>query len=71
MCSGIENEIYLMLDCPVYKDLRDKLFLGILGTEEINLSFTNLYEKLRILFTQESLKSHQLLGDCLSGNLKW
>ena len=60
-----------MLDCPVYKDLRDKLFLGILGTEEINLSFTNLFEKLRILFTQEFLKSHQLLGDCLSGNLKW
>ena len=54
-CGTIEREIYLLLDCTVYKDLRDSLFLGILETNEIDLIYGNRFEKLKILFTQWSL----------------
>ena len=46
----IGNEIHLLLDCPVYKDLRDHLFLLILETEEIVKSYGNRFKKLRILY---------------------
>ena len=46
----IGNEIHLLLDCPVYKGLRDHLFLLIVETEEIVKSYGNRFEKLRILF---------------------
>ena len=42
MGEAIENEIYPLLDCPVYKDLGDtgdSLFLGVLETEEITQGF--------------------------------
>ena len=40
LCSGsaIESKIHLLLDYPIYKDLKDNLFLGILETDEIDLS---------------------------------
>ena len=38
---AIGNEIHLLQDCPVYKDLRAHLFLGILETENIDLSYGN------------------------------
>ena len=53
MGGAIENEIYPLLDCPVYKDLGDtgdSLFLGVLETEEI---------------TQGFLKSLKLIWDCI------
>ena len=52
-----------MLDCPVYKDLRDNFLLGTLKTDEIDLSDGNRFEKLKTLFTQRSLKPLELLED--------
>ena len=60
----------VLLDCPVYKDLKDNLFLGILETDEIDLSYGNNFEKLRILLTQGSLKSHELFGDYIRKVIK-
>ena len=51
-----------MLDCPVYKNFRDGLFLEILETDEIDQSYGNRFEKLWILFAQGLLKSLALLG---------
>ena len=64
MGGSIENEILQLLDCPVYKNLRetgDSLFPGILETEEIDQSYGNRFKKLRSAFTQGSLKSLKLL----------
>ena len=65
LCSGsaIENQIHQLLDCPVYKDLRDNFLLGTLKTDEIDLSYGNRFEKLKTLFTQRSLKPFELLED--------
>ena len=63
MGKAIENEIQLLLDFPVYKDFKYHLFLGILKTRKTNLSYRNIFQKLRILFTQESIKSIELLGN--------
>ena len=39
--SAIENEILVLLNCPLHKNLRDKLFLGILKTYKFSLSCRN------------------------------
>ena len=61
--SAIENEIHLLLGCLFYKDLRNNLFLGILETDGTDLSYGNRFEESRILFTQRSLNTLELLGD--------
>ena len=63
-CSdgAIENEIHLLLNCPVYKDLRYSLFLGNLETDQINLSYGNHFKKKNSIYIW-ALKSLELLGD--------
>ena len=50
----VENEIRVMCDCPLYTDLRDKLFQN--GSSICN-DFLNLSQndKLQVLFTHPTL----------------
>ena len=43
--------------------LKDFSFCEVWEADEIDLSYRNRFEKVRVLFTQGSLKSHELLGD--------
>ena len=68
--SPVENEIHLLLDSSVYKNVRDNLFLEISETEEIVLSYSNCFKNLRILFAQDSLKWLNLLEDYICKAIK-
>ena len=58
MCSEIENEIHLMLDCPVYKDLIETLFLDILETDFTSLQLLGYYIYQPIKIRETALKGY-------------
>ena len=54
--------LHFLLQCENYKDLRTGLIDYLISTENINLTFGNKLEKLKLLFVSGSLGSLNALG---------
>ena len=60
--SEVENKTHFFLQCRNYKDLRKDLIDHLISTENINLTFGNKLEKLKLLFVSGSWGSLNALG---------
>ena len=60
--NKVEDETHFLLQCRNYKDLRKGLINYLISTENINLTFGNQLEKLKLLLVSGSWGSLNALG---------
>ena len=60
--SKVEDQTHFLLQCRNYKDLRKGLIDYLISTENINLTFGNKLEKLKLLFVRGPWDSLNALG---------
>ena len=63
----IENEIHIIFGCNKYDNIRRKAFNYINEVDNIKLQIGNKVEKLKIFFTEGSLKALNIFGQFLLG----
>ena len=60
--NKVEDETHFLLRCRKYKDFRKGLIHILISTENINLTFGNKLEKLKLLFVSGSWGSLNAFG---------
>ena len=60
-----ENEIHIIFSCNKYDNIRRKAFNDINEVDNIKLQIGNKVEKLKVFFTQGSLKALNIFGQFL------